>query len=180
MKVIGLMGRIGSGKGTVADVLINEFGFQSVTMGDLVREEVAVRGLEPTREITTRVSGECLSQDPAYFIKRAVEKINSSGHDRWIIDGVRRPLDVQEFKSAFPDIIFIRVDVDPRIRFERMKLRGRPGFPETFEKFQAHESLEDQEFDLNETLSHADHVLNNDGTMDELRVKSRELVESLL
>jgi dephospho-CoA kinase len=45
--VIGLMGRIGSGKGTVANVMRGEFGFRVVTMGDLVREEVRGRGLEP-------------------------------------------------------------------------------------------------------------------------------------
>jgi len=180
MNVIGLMGRIGSGKGTVADVLINEFGFKSITMGDLAREEVVNRGLEPTREVTTRVSTELLSQDPAFFIKKAVKKIKGSGHDRWLIDGIRRPLDVQEFSKAFPDITFVKVEVKPRIRFERMKLRARPGFPDTFDKFLEHERLEDEKFELGKTLSEADVVLDNNGSMSELQEKTRELVNNLL
>ena len=178
--IIGLMGRIGSGKGTVADVLIKEYGFKSVTMGDLAREEVRERGLEPSREITTKISTELLSKDPAYFIKKAIKKIRESGHDRWIIDGIRRLLDVQEFKKAFPEIRFIRVDVKPEIRFKRLQERGRPGFPKTFEEFMEHEKLEDEKFNLSETLSHADYVLNNDGTMDELTEKVRKLMKELL
>jgi len=177
--VVGLMGRIGSGKGTVADVLINEFGFKGITMGDLAREEVTDRGLEPSRETTTRISTELLSKDPAYFIKKAVKKINESGHDKWLIDGIRTPINITGFRKAFPNIVFIKVEVKPEIRFERMRLRGRPGFPSTFEKFMEHEQLEDQKFHLSETLSKADQILNNNGTYEELTEKTRVLAEKL-
>lgn len=179
-QVIGLMGRIGSGKGTVAKILVNDYGFKSIIMGDLVREEVLSRGLKPTREVTTRISTELLTKDPAYFIKKAVKKIKESSHDKWLIDGVRRPLDVKEFRKAFSKIYFIKVAVKPRNRFERMKLRGRPGFPSTFKKFQEHERLEDERFNLSETLSKADYVLDNNGSIDELVDKTHELMDSLL
>ncbi len=179
MKIIGLMGRIGSGKGTIADILIKDYGFKSITMGDLVREEVAKRGLKPTREETTRVSMDCRKKDPAYFIKRVIEKIKQSGYDKWLIDGIRTPLGVKEFKKAFPDIKLIRVDVKPEIRFERMKLRARPGFPDTFDKFKEHEELENEKFNLNETLSYADYVIENNGTYEELVSKSKDLISKL-
>ena len=49
MKVIGLVGKIGSGKDTVSRML-KEYGFKEIGMGDMVREIARERGLEPTRE----------------------------------------------------------------------------------------------------------------------------------
>lgn len=178
--IIGLMGRIGSGKGTVARVLKRDYDFKVITMGDLAREEVRQRGLEPSREVTTRVTSELLSKDPAYYVKKAVKRIKSSGHERWVIDGIRTPLNVTEFRKAFPSIKFIKVDVKPRTRFERMKNRGRPGFPETFSNFQEHERLEDERFNLDKTLSMADYVLDNNGTISELEARTHELMKSIL
>lgn len=177
--IIGLMGRIGSGKGTVADIIIRDYGFKSITMGDLAREETINQGLKPTRENTTKVSTELLSSDPAYFINKAINKLRASNHDDWLIDGIRQPIDVAKFKEAFPNIKFIRVDVDPRIRFERMKRRARPGFPETFEEFQKHEGLENQRFNLSETLSNADYVISNNGSFDELEKQVHSLMAKL-
>lgn len=180
MIVIGLMGRIGSGKGTVARLLSEEYGFKIITIGDLAREEVKQRGLKPTRETTTRVTSELLSRDPAYYIKKAVKLIKDSGHERWVIDGIRTPLNVTEFRKYFPDIKFIRVDVKPRKRFERMKSRGRPGFPETFSKFQEHEQLEDERFNLDKTLGMADYSLDNNGTIEQLKERARDLMKLIL
>ncbi len=178
--IIGLMGRIGSGKGTVSEILQNEYGFKAITIGDLAREETIARGLEPTRENTTKVSTELLSKDPKYFIKKAIEQIKNSSHKNWIIDGIRRPMDVEEFKKAFPDIIFIEVYVDPKIRFERLKERGRPGFPKTYEEFLEHEKLEDEKFNILKTLSYADYKIENNGTLDELKENVKNLIKKLL
>lgn len=176
MTIIGLMGAIGCGKGTVADYLVANHDFRTVTMGDMVREEVLKRGLEITREGTTAVSEECRKKDPAYFIKKAIEKIKASGHDNWIIDGIRQPIDVREFRKAFPDIKFILVDVSPKLRFERMLTRGRADMPKTYEDFIKQENLEKDKFHLDETFSQADITLSNEGTREELEANVREVL----
>jgi len=178
MTIIGLMGSIGCGKGTVADLLVAEYSFKTVTVGDMVREEVTKRGLEITREITTQVSTELRSKDPSYFIKKIIEHIKSSDHNNWIIDGIRLPLDVKEYRKAFPEIKFIRVDVNPKLRFERMLTRGRADMPKTYEEFTAQEELEKKRFNLDETFSYADIVLINEGSREELETSVRELMES--
>jgi dephospho-CoA kinase len=121
-----------------------------------------------------------LSKDPAYFIKKGVKKIKESGHDRWVIDGVRTPLDVIEFKKSFSDMQLVKVHVEPRLRYKRLKKRGRPGFPDSFDKFKEHEALENKRFSLDKTLGQADHVINNNGSLEELIVKSRLLIKSIL
>ena len=63
MKVIGLMGTIGAGKGTVADYLMGRYGFKSITMGDLVREEAEKVGLEKNRENLSLCIGSFLKEN---------------------------------------------------------------------------------------------------------------------
>ena len=179
MRVIGLMGAIGCGKGTIADILVKDYGFNSIATGDLVREEVTKMGLNPSREVTTKVSEELRRKDPAYFIKAAIKRIKESNWDKVVIDGIRLPIDVKTFKQAFPGIIFIMVKVNPEKRFKRMKLRARPGCPETFKKFLEHERLEIKEFNLHETWKAASRVINNDWSLNELRTQVIEMLEDL-
>ena len=180
MIVIGLMGAIGCGKGTVADILVENYGFNSIATGDLAREEVAKRGLKPSRELTTKISSELLSKDPAFFLKKVVKKIKSDGWEKSVIDGIRNPFDVKFLKKAFPSIILVKVEVDPRIRFKRMKLRARPGFPKTYEKFLEHERLEMEKFNLKETWSNAKFSVDNNGSLKDLRKGVKKLMSKLL
>ena len=40
--IIGICGLIGSGKGTVADVLVDEHGFQKISFADKLKDAVSV------------------------------------------------------------------------------------------------------------------------------------------
>lgn len=179
MKVVGLMGAIGCGKGTVAEYLVNKYGFQMITIGDMVREEVKKRGLELTRELTTQVSEECRKKDPLFFMRKAVEKIKNSGHDKWIIDAMRQPIDIEFCKKEFPSIKLVLVDVSPKLRFERMLSRGRADMPKTYEDFLAQEKLERDKFHLDVTFKQAMYVLKNDGTQEELHSNVDALMKQL-
>lgn len=174
------MGRIGSGKGTVGEVLVSDYNFRSITIGDMVREEVINRGLQITREMSTNISDECRKKDPSYFIKKIINKIKKSGHDKWIIDGIRQPIDVTEFRKAFPDIKFILVDVSPRTRFERLKERGRVDAPKTIKEFDKQDKLEEKEFKISKTLSNADFRISNEGSKENLRKQVFALMKRLL
>ena len=41
MKVIGVCGLIGGGKGTVADILVGEFGFEKLSFADSLKDMIA-------------------------------------------------------------------------------------------------------------------------------------------
>jgi dephospho-CoA kinase len=179
LKVLGLMGAIGCGKGTVVDILVNDYGFQSIATGDLVREEVKKRGLSLGRENEMKISVELRKDDPAYFIREAVKRIKDNNWDKAIIDGVRLMIDINTLKDSFPGIIFVLVKTDPKKRFERMKKRGRPGFPKTFEKFLEHERLEIEKFNFDEVWSNASRIINNDGSIDDLRASVIDMLEDL-
>ncbi len=163
VKIIGLCGTIGAGKGEVGKYLKEEYGYTQFTVGDIVREETRKKGLNITRDNTDRVSEELREKHGQdYFVKRIVEKIKEEDVKRAIIDGIRLPSDSKIFREEFgDDYILLKVDADPEIRFKRLRQRGRPGFPKTLEEFKKHEKRQYEMFNLNKTFSLADEVIKN-------------------
>lgn len=181
MQVIGLAGPIGSGKGAVADFIVNKYDYERVVMGDLVREEAEKQGLQPTRDNLIRVSEQMRERNGQdYFIRKAIEKIRDEEWEKVVIDGIRLPLEIKEFRREFgDDIKFVLVNAEPKVRFERMKKRGRPGFPNTFEKFREHEKREWEKFDFKKTFSKTDYEIGNNGAWEELEEKVDKLMEEI-
>ena len=69
------------------------------------------------------------------------------------------------------------------LRFERSVARGRPGDGTSLEEFAARESRENssdpRQQQLARTFMMADHVLSNDGTLEQLRRRTADLLDRL-
>src|SRR4030042_5262282 len=73
--VVGLTGMPGSGKSLVVDTA-RDLGYKIVTMGDVVREQTRLRGLEPTPQHVGKVMVEVRAQEGNYVIaKKCITKI---------------------------------------------------------------------------------------------------------
>ncbi|MBR9678128.1 MAG: AAA family ATPase [Nanoarchaeota archaeon] len=181
VQVIGLVGPIGGGKGAVKDDLVKEYGYEQVTMGDLVREETLREGLELTRDNLIKVSESRRDKyGQTYFMKKVIQKIRQENWKKAVIDGIRLPLGVKTFREEFgKNIKVVLVTAKPEVRFERMKTRGRPGFPKTLEDFRKHEEREWEKFDFKKTFGMTSLTINNDGTWDELREQIKQMMEKV-
>ncbi len=166
MKVIGLIGLIGSGKDLISDYLSSKYGYSVITMGDIVREIATKLGRTHERydlQLTQKEMTEKYGME--YFPQQVVKKIREGNVEKVVINGIRRPEDAIIPKREFgKDMLIIYVDVDPKIRFERMKLRKREGDPETFEDFKKQEENEFKFFRLEETINLADVTIDNNST----------------
>jgi len=93
---------------------------------------------------------------------------------------VRSPDDVAVMKEMFGSgFILVRVDInDPRIRFERVRLRGERRDPLTREAFREQDRNEELEFQISKTKALADFSLDNSGTLEALRRQIDKLVVS--
>ena len=86
--VIGISGTIASGKGTVAE-LLKQKGFSMITLSSIIREEVAKRGLEPTRINLQDVGNDLRKEFGGQVLtERALAKFKSYTTPL-IIDGIR-------------------------------------------------------------------------------------------
>jgi dephospho-CoA kinase len=103
--IIGLTGPMASGKTTVLDVL-KKLGYQHVTLSDMVREEARRLGVKEERENLMNVGQSLRREHGAGVLAfRAMAKIKSSGGDKWVIDGIRNPAEIDEIKKESGTVI---------------------------------------------------------------------------
>ncbi|MBI1969813.1 AAA family ATPase [Candidatus Woesearchaeota archaeon] len=176
--ILGLTGPNGAGKGEVAKYL-QEKGFTYYSCSDIIREECTKRGLEHSRENLIAVGSEVREKfGPAILAKRIMEKIkNKKGNV--IVDSIRNPAEVVELKKL-PNFILVMVDAPIKLRFERIKIRGRVENARTLEEFKALEDSEKSDDpakpQLHKVFAMVDKKIINEGTMEALHQKIEHLL----
>lgn len=174
--IIGIMGKIGAGKGAVSDIL-REKGYDIVTIGDLVREETVSEGLELNRGNTDRISKSRTASNPNYWREKAYEKVKEL--ERAVIDGIRYPEDAEFFKEKLgKNFRLIFVTAPTLLRFERMKSRNRPGDPKSIEEFEHQDLMQERLFNVSKTLQMSDYEIDNSGSMESLKKKVEKFLDS--
>lgn len=171
MKVIATTGRIGSGKDEVMNYLSRRYDLPNLSVGDMVREIAEQKGLSVTRENLQQVSSESIEQyGKDFFINQLIKRMRENRWDKAGVSGIRSPNEVcclrREFGTAF---VLIHVYVGQAyLRYERVRRRDREGAPQSYDSFLLQDRKDEQLFELEETLSMADLVIDNDGTREEL------------
>lgn len=128
--VIGVAGRIGSGKSTVAHLLERKLGFQyfrySLELANWF--DVDPNDKRRLQEIGAKVmAGEGQRQLNVRLIKHIQSSKDAA------VDGLRHPIDFESLRNAFGNRFFLLyVEADSKARFERMRELRRF---EKYEKF---------------------------------------------
>lgn len=176
--IIGLTGKNGSGKGEVARFL-KERGFEYRSLSDVVRAELAKRSKPVTRDRLIE-TGNALRKKfgPDVLAKRIIEQIEMDKN--YVIDSVRHPAEAKILKSR-DGFVLLNITAPPKVRFERLKRRGRENDPKTFPEFLKLERTErasgvrsDQQLD--QAIGLADYTVRNSGTLLELQDEITKLV----
>lgn len=171
--ILGLTGKNGSGKGEVA-AFLKERGFHYHSLSDALREEAKKQGKEITRDALVTLGNHMREQEgPGCLAERIFAKLDPEKH--YVIDSIRHPSEVQVFRRR-NDFTLLRIHAPERLRFERLKQRGRENDPKVWEDFQTLEAKEaksesktDQQLD--QTLLLADVQIDNNGPLRELHEK---------
>lgn len=181
MPIIALTGTMGAGKGTVVKYLKSK-GFEYYTYSDILREEAKNLGYKPTRENLQKI-GNMLRKDykdMGILSKKLLEKIKS---DKVVLDGVRNIAEINALRQR-KDFYLIGIDSNQKLRFERLKNRARKGDPKTFEEFKKIDDKENKSIgsgqEIFKCLERADYLIENDGTIGELREKVDEILEKVV
>lgn len=184
MKVIGVVGLNGSGKDELVDYLHQRCGVPMLSAGDIVREIAREESMARTRANLHEISQEYMAQyGKGYFMKRLIEKIEEREWEAIAIPGIRTPADVETLRAHFgEDLVVVHVEVtDPFVRYQRVKRRGKPRDPETYEDFLRQDATEEEMFHVSETIQHADMTINNDSTLEAFHRRIKEsLVQEML
>jgi len=166
--ILGLTGKIGSGKDTVAKYLIGKYSGQSYSYSDALNEVLNIYNLPVTRENQQKLSTVLRQNFSEDILANAMEKkvINSTG-PIVAITNVRREADIADIKKL-PNFYLIYVEADQQIRYERYVKRNQSTGDSqmTFEEFQKKDSAE-SESQIEGLKDKADFVLNNNGTVED-------------
>jgi dephospho-CoA kinase len=125
MKVIGIVGMPGSGKGEFSTVC-TEMGIPVVVMGDVIRAEVKKAGLPPVDSSMGIIARKLREKyGMAAIATICIPVIESLQSDAVLIDGIRGDAEVREFSRHFADFSLIAIDSSLETRFARLKSRAR-------------------------------------------------------
>ncbi len=125
-RIIVLSGPPGSGKAAVGHIL-EEMGGKILSLGDVVRSEVASRNLEPTPSNIGYVAQDMRDQfGPAIVMERLLHDIEEAvEHNHVVIDGLRQIEELERLQSSQPRMIVIAVEAPESDRRERINSRLR-------------------------------------------------------
>ena len=179
MKVLGVIGKNGSGKDEVLKYLRDQYSVPFLSTGDIVREIAAREGKESTRTNLQAISDRYFKErGEGCFVRMVVDKIREDGWKVAGISGVRSPKDVDILRGELgEDFVLIDVHVsDPHVRFERMLKRGEGRDAKAYDQFIQQDKAEEKLFGIEKAAAKADYWLGNDGSLDDLRKSIDKLV----
>ena len=177
--ILGFVGDLAAGKGTVAKYLNEKYNTNTYRFSTMLRDVLDRIYVEKTRENLQNLSTffrENYGQDVMSTVI-AKDVLNDS-NEIVVVEGIRRPTDITYLKDL-EGFHLIYITADAKIRFERMVKRNENEGDDkkSFEEFQKDEESEADRLikGLGET---AEKTINNDGTFEELHSQIEEIIKS--
>ena len=122
---LALTGKMRSGKDTVADYLVSEYGYKKYGFGDGIREVEALLFPDTHKKERTRLQqiGQSLRQvEENVWVDHTLRQIKKEGHDRIVIKDLRQPNEYARLQEAGFSIVRVLCTED--IRLNRMRAAG--------------------------------------------------------
>lgn len=166
--MIGIVGRLASGKGRMTAAILKKYDAEQVRFSDSLRFVLDMYAVPQSRDNIDALSTFLRSTYGEDVLARAVEKkALASQKEIVIIDGVRRKVDYAQL-GKHGHFVLVYIDVKPEIRYERSKSRNEnEGDADlTYEQFLADDSGEPQQ-QIESLKEHAHFIIDNNGTAEE-------------
>ncbi len=177
--LFGLVGLQGCGKGTLADILTQQYGAGYFRFSAVIGDILNRLAIEKTRENFIKASvalRESFGEDVfSYAIETAAL---AAPQEIVVIDGIRRPEDVVALEPL-PHFHLIAIEANAELRYERMKKRGEKATEAnlTWEQFLNDEQAP-TERGIPFVMNRAKYRLSNNGTREQFLQSAQALLES--
>ncbi len=176
--VLVVVGLQGSGKSLAADMLKRR-GFEVIEIGDIWREllkknNIPRSDIKGTREFTMKLR-EKYGKD--IYAKYVVKRIRKNMR-RVAIMGVRSTYEAVYLKKKIEKLYIISLLAPLKLRFNRMRHRGKPEDPKTMENFKWLEerskrgfmkAKSEEKHGIMQIMKDADYVISNTSTVKKLK-----------
>ncbi len=134
--IVGITGRIGSGKTTVGRYLESRCGFQYLRYSAVLEDWLAK---DPeSKDHLQKVGWEVMAGGMQAELNRRLTARITPGTDV-AVDGLRHPLDYETLNNSFSDSFrLLYIDSSARLRFERLNQKGKYADLASFEAADSH------------------------------------------
>jgi len=180
--IIGVAGTHGAGKGAVVEYLVEQREFKHFSARELIKEEVARRGLPPTRPNISGTAAEMRrSVSPLWVVETLLSRAKEKGGNG-VIESIYTLEEVAYLHKH--DAILIAVDADIAFRYERIQKRGGETDQVSFEEFKARQEKEKasddpQSQNAGAVIEKADFHIENNGTIKELQAQVEQILSKI-
>ncbi len=180
MIVIGVSGRIGSGKSKVCEYFSNRYGANRLKFSDILKDILSRLYLPPERENFQKLGKSLRDAFGDDIVAKAMKQdIAGVKGGIVVVDGVRYRSEAEMIKS-FENSFIIYVKAATMVRYERTLHRSEKGEEKnSYKKFLISENAETEKH-IDEVEALADFVVVNEGSFEELYSRLDEISEKIL
>lgn len=177
--LLGIVGTLGAGKGTVVSYL-KEKGFAHYSASGVLREIIESEGGVPNRDTYTIMGDKLRELNPAGPIAILYDRSIENKDTMAIIESIHDVPEAEFLKRN--GALLLGVDADLEIRYKRIKKRGSEKDNVTFEDFKKialHEENGGGKHHIREVLHMADYTITNNGTLEELHAQVEAVLQQI-
>lgn len=168
-KIIGLVGMISSGKGTVAEYLEKNNNAATYRFSTILRDILKRMHKEITRKNMQKLSTTLRQNFGEDLLAKVIaEDVKKDERDLIVVDGIRRLADIK-YLTELPHFKLVKITAAPEARYKRLiqRTENQGDTQKTYEEFLADEKKEaDAEIPL--VMEKAELELSNEGGFEEL------------
>ncbi|SIS14991.1 AAA family ATPase [Natronorubrum thiooxidans] len=179
MHVIGTVGLPGSGKSEAATVA-RKHGLPVVTMGDVVRQETADRGLDPTKDHGSVAQALRDENGPTAIAERSLPMIEDrlEDHETVLVDGIRSDTEVDIFDDRFGEAFtLLSIEAPFELRAERIDARGRDASEADGGEGLAARDERERSFGMDDAMDRADIVVENTDSLETFHERIETIIQ---
>lgn len=119
--VIGMTGPFGSGCTYISKRILEPLGYKYLSLSDFLRNSITDGSTFTRTELQDKGNELRSTEGNEVLAKKAIDYINSSPDNKFIVDSIRNTHEVEEFKKTFPNFYLFAIWADKDRRWERIK-----------------------------------------------------------
>lgn len=174
--IICITGLPGAGK-SAAGRILGRMGYRVCELGDIVREMMRKQGIRITPESDKHFTIDLRRRHGKLVtVKYLLRRVNLRGKRNIVIVGVRSKAELDYLRKR-AKIVTVAVVAPVRLRFKRIKKRGRPDTPRTLAKFIRDRDKKEARWGELRAIRSADYIIAGTGTIPQLRREIEKILE---
>lgn len=183
MKIIGITGTTGAGKGCVVDYLVKKRGFKHYSVREFLIKQMKKKNIEINARNMTDFANKLREENGSSFIVEQLFNIAKENKEDAIIESIRNIFEVESLKKK-KNFVLLAVQADIKIRFERILKRKSELDNVSFKEFEQMDKKQESsskknEQNINSCIKEANFYLENNSSLDDLYKNIDEILKNI-